>query len=71
MWPADNTTQGRMTSGAIGSFQAFALERTDIDRERMHHTRQSRDLLGERRELEIGTLLRFGQGLESLFAPGT
>jgi hypothetical protein len=58
MWPADNTTQVRMTSGAIVSFQAFALERTDIDRERMHHTRQGRDLLGERRELVIHALLR-------------
>ena len=58
MWPADNTTQVCMATGAIVSFQAFALERTNIDRERMHHTRQGRDLLGERCELAVHALLR-------------
>ena len=61
MWSADNTTQVRMASGAIVSFQAFTLERTNIDRERVHHTRQSRDLLGERRKLAIHALLRYRQ----------
>ena len=58
MRPTDNTTQVCVASGAIVSFQAFALERTDIDRERMHYTRQGRDLLSERHELAVHALLR-------------